>query len=300
MSCKRGESMDGFHSAVRLLPPELERAARALPEDQKCLCEEFRLRAGQLPSILLNGREYVLSSRPVEREVLRCVLETATRSSFHAQTEALRRGFAAAEGGVRVGLCGTAVSGPNGLEGLTDFSSLSIRVPRAVPGCADGIWPALMEGGFLSVLILSPPGAGKTTLLRELVRKLSESGYRVAVADERREIAAFSGNGFGFNVGRCTDVMTGVQKAEAVGMFLRAMNPQIIAVDEITDPRDVEALREAAGCGVALLATIHATVLDDLALRPAGRKVLESGMFSRCVIVKNRDGRRSYAVEAVS
>lgn len=291
--------MDGFQSAVRLLPPEAERAARALPADQQLLCEEFRLRTGRMPSFLLGGREYALCPRPVDREMLRCVLETATRSSLHAQTEALRRGFVAAEGGVRVGLCGTAVMGAAGLEGLTDFSSLSIRVPRAVPGCADGIWAELTEGGFSSALILSPPGAGKTTLLRELVRKLSESGSPVAVVDERRELAAFSGGAFGFDVGRLTDVMTGVPKAEAVGMLLRAMNPRIIAVDEITDPRDVEALLEAAGCGVELLATVHASCPDDLSHRPAGRLLLESGVFTRCVTVENRDGRRIYAVEAV-
>lgn len=291
--------MDGFQRAARLLPPELERAARVLPSEQKALCEEFRLRAGQRPSFLLGGREFVLCREPVERQMLRCVLEAATRSSLHAQTEALRRGFAAAEGGVRVGLCGTAVQGSGGLEGLTDFSSLSIRIPRAVPGCADGIWPALTEKGFSSTLILSPPGAGKTTLLRELVRKLSEGGQRVAVADERREIAAFSGGGFGFDLGPCTDVMTGVPKADAVGMLLRAMNPQIIAVDEITDPRDVEAVLEADGCGVALLATVHAACPGDLARRPAGRLLLESGAFSRCVTVRSMDGRRAYGVEAV-
>lgn len=291
--------MDGFEKAARLLPPELERAVRALPEDQRMLCEEFRLRAGREATVLLGSREYVLCRRAVSREMLRCVLETATRSSLHAQTEALRRGFAAAEGGVRLGLCGTAVLGSGGLEGLTDFSSLSIRIPRAVPGCADGIWPALTAGGFSSSLILSPPGAGKTTLLRELVRKLSESGLRVSVADERREIAACSGENFGFDVGRFTDVMTGAPKAEAVGMLLRAMNPQVIAVDEVTDPRDVEALLEAAGCGVALLATVHAACIQDLFRRPAGRLLLDSGVFSRCVTVENRNGQRAYTVEAV-
>lgn len=291
--------MDGFQSAVRLLPPEIEHAARALPADQRLLCEEFRLRMGRMPSVLLGGREYALGSVPVERDMLRCVLETATRSSLHAQTEALRRGFVSAEGGVRVGICGTGVMGAGGLEGLGDYSSLSIRIPRAVPGCADGIWPALTAGGFSSALILSPPGAGKTTLLRELVRKLSESGKRVAVADERREIAAFGGGSFGFDVGRFTDVMTAVSKAEAVGMLLRAMNPEIIAVDEITDPRDVEALLEAAGCGVELLATVHAACPEDISRRRAGRLLLESGMFTRCVTVENRNGRRVYAVETI-
>lgn len=291
--------MDGFEYAVRLLPPELERSVRALSADQRQLCEEFRLRAGRLPSVLLGGREYMIASSPVERDMLRCVLETATRSSLHAQTEALRRGFVAAGGGVRVGVCGTGVLGSAGLEGLTEYSSLSIRIPRAVPGCAEGIWQMLTADDFSSTLILSPPGAGKTTLLRELVRKLSESGKRVAVADERREIAAFCGGVFGFDVGRFTDVMTAVPKAEAVSMLLRAMNPEIIAVDEITEPRDVEALLEAAGCGVELLATVHAACREDLFRRPAGRMLLECGVFTRCVTVENRDGKRIYAVETM-
>ena len=121
----------------------------------------------------------------------------------------------------------------------------------------------------------------------------------MSLADERREIAASIGEDFGFDVGRCTDVMTGAPKAEAVGMLLRAMNPQIIAVDEITDPRDVEALLEAAGCGVALLATVHASCVRDLTRRPAGRRILESGIFSRCVTVKKQRGERVYAVEAL-
>lgn len=291
--------MDCFEQAARLLPPELERAARSLSEAEKRRCEEFRLRLGRPCTALVSGREYVLSARPVESDVIRCVLECASRSSLHTQTEALRRGFASAAGGVRVGVCGTGILGPRGLDGVMDFSSLAIRIPRAIPGCADGIWPFLTEGGFVSTLLLSPPGAGKTTLLRELIRKLSDNGYRVAVCDERREIAAVSANGFGFSVGCCTDVMTDVPKAQAVGMLLRSMNPQIIAVDEITDPQDVEALREAAGCGVCLLATVHAASPHDLKRRPAGRQILEDGLFERCVSVENRGGVRSYRAEAM-
>lgn len=291
--------MDGFEQAVRLLPPELERAARTLSDAEKSRCEEFRLRMGRPCTALMSGREYVLNARPVESDALRCVLESATRSSLHAQTEALRRGFAAAEGGVRVGVCGAGVLGPRGLEGVVDFSSLAIRIPRAVPGCADDVWPFLTAGGFASTLLLSSPGAGKTTLLREIIRKLSDNGYRVAVCDERREIAALSAKGFGFSVGCCTDVMTDVPKAQAVGMLLRTMNPQVVAVDEITDPQDVEALREAAGCGVYLLATVHAASPGDLSRRPAGRQILADGLFERCVTVENRGGVRRYRAEAM-
>lgn len=289
--------MKGFHYACGLLPRDLEQAALSLPEEEKRRCEELRLRVGRPCTALLDGREYVLSRRAVTAEDIRTVAERASGASLHARTEQLRRGFLAAPGGVRVGLCGEAVLGPAGLEGFSSFSSAAIRVPRAVLGCADGIWEELTGGGFSSTLLLSPPGAGKTTLLRELIRRLSGAGYRVAAADERWEISGCAPGERGFDLGPHTDSMSGVPKAQAVGMMLRAMNPQIIAVDEITDPADTEALLHAVGCGVKLLATAHGAGAEDIARRPAGRLLMEQGVFRRCVLVENRDGHRRYRVE---
>ena len=65
-----------------------------------------------------------------------------------------------------------------------------MRIPHAVPGCADVLLPQLLRDGFCSTLILSPPGNGKTTLLRECVRRLSDMGTRISLMDERGEIAA--------------------------------------------------------------------------------------------------------------
>ena len=289
--------MDGFLAAASLLPASLRRAAEALDGDSRSLCEELRLRRGREITALLAGREYGLGTGPVTERDIRCVLEAASSASLHAAEEQLRRGFLSAPGGVRVGVCGTAVTGAGGMEGVRAVSSLALRIPRAVPGCADGIWDRVTAGGFSSTLILSPPGAGKTTLLREFIRRLSGEGLRVAVADERGEIADAWGGEPGFDVGPCTDVLTGAEKARAIGLLLRSMNPQVIAVDEIGGPADGKVLLEAAAGGVAVLATAHGS--RDRQTSGPVRELLEAGVFRRRVWIESAAGLRRYRVEAV-
>ena len=96
--------------------------------------------------------------------------------------------------------------------------------------CANGVFPELVKAGFQSTIIFSPPGYGKTTLLRDLIRKLSTSGFRVAVADERGEISGINRRQIGFDLGPNTDVMTGGRKAETAiytpgAAFLNMMTP---------------------------------------------------------------------------
>lgn len=287
--------MDGFENAAALLPPELRDAAARLPRSCRDRCEEFRLRRGYPPTLLTAGREETLHPAPVDGETLRSVLEAATRSSLHAAEEELRSGFLSAPGGVRVGVCGVGVSGPEGLRGLRAFSSVSVRVPREVRGCADGIWAALTEGGFRSLLIVSPPGAGKTTLLREIIRRLSDGGLRVCAADERGELAGTAGACF--DLGSRTDVLSGVPKTTAATMLLRAMNPQVIAMDEIGDDAEAEALLRAVGSGVEILASAHGENAADAARRPGCRALLRAGAFQRCVTVSCRNGMRRYRAE---
>ena len=202
-----------FLRAARLLPPGLRCEMLALPEAVQDGAEELRLRAGRAPSLVIGGDELpVLPEHIVSNAELQTVLEIATRASVHTYADNIRAGFVTAAGGVRVGLCGTVTTEDGRISALRRLSSVCVRIPREKRGCADGIFPALTDGGFLSTLLISPPGGGKTTLLRELVRRLSDGGARVALADERGEVAGSFEGVPGFDVGARTDVLTGAPK----------------------------------------------------------------------------------------
>ena len=290
-----------FLRAARLLPPGLRCEMLALPEAVQDGAEELRLRAGRAPSLVIGGDELpVLPEHIVSNAELQTVLEIATRASVHTYADNIRAGFVTAAGGVRVGLCGTVTTEDGRISALRRLSSVCVRIPREKRGCADGIFPALTDGGFLSTLLVSPPGGGKTTLLRELVRRLSDGGARVALADERSEVAGSFEGVPGFDVGARTDVLTGAPKGEGVYLLLRSMAPQILAFDEITAPSDVAAASEVANCGVRLLATAHAAGLNDLRERPMYRKLLDRKLFARAVIIENQGGVRRYRTETLT
>ena len=279
---------------VQLFPPMLGERLVAEAHRYPGAIEEIRCRVGQACTLLTAGSERAMADCVIQASDLDYILERATLFSFHAYAEELRAGFVHTDGGGRIGVCGTITE--NGLRGI---SSLTVRIPHEVRDCAKPLLPALTEGELRSTLIVSPPGAGKTTLLRDLIRLLSERGYRVSVADERGEISAMHRRRAQFDLGPYTDVFVGGRKHEACMMLLRAMNPQILAFDEITAEGDIEAALSAVGCGVTLLATAHAADAEGLQRRPLYRRLLQEGVFAQAVEIRNRDGVRSYQVKAL-
>ncbi len=224
------------------------------------------------------------------------MLERAVNASLYARAEELRRGYLHTADGCRIGVCGTVYQ--NGASaGIRQITSLSIRIAREIRGCADGVFAQLRGETIPNTLILSPPGCGKTTLLRDLIRRISDSGVRVSVADERGELAGAHDRMRGFDLGRNTDVISGGCKRDTAMMLLRAMNPQVLAFDEITSREDLEVIREAAGCGAALIATAHARDRSSLRERALYRDLLSEGIFERTVWIRQDGSRRSYSVE---
>ena len=110
-------------------------------------------------------------------------------------------------------------------------------------------------------------------------------GIRIILVDERGEIAAMRFGLPQLPVGWQTDVLCGCKKEKGIILCLRSMNPQWIAVDEITSDADVKAIAAACYCGVKLLATAHAGSVDELLLRPVYRSLLELKFFRTAYVL---------------
>ena len=291
------ERIARFEKAVDLLPYHLRGAARLLDDAQKVEAEEFRLRMGAMPTVLLAGGEAAFGHAPVTAKELGAVLEVASAASAHAVRDSLKNGYITARGGFRVGLGGQVAVREGEVAGFLHLGSAAIRITKEIQGLADEILPQITEAGLLkSSLIISPPGGGKTTVLRDIIRQCSHAGRRVAVADERGEISAMREGVPQMDVGPRTDVLVGCFKDQGIMMLLRAMNPEIVAMDEITAGRDTQALENAANCGVTLLATAHGAGVEDLMGKPMYRRMIRRGLFERFVVISRNGQGRSYAV----
>ncbi len=229
--------------------------------------QEVRMRLGQVPELVTQKGRY-FAGDPIRDLDLRFTVNAASRySPWAAATTA--QGFLTAPGGHRIGLCGSRTPG-----GVANLTSLNIRVARDFHGIGDRL-PT--EG---NILILGPPGSGKTTLLRDLIRSISRSAT-VAVVDEREELFPVD-----FDRGVRTDVLSGYGKPEGIDMVLRAMGPEVIAVDEITAESDCIALQKAQWCGVRLIATAHASTAEDFMRRTVYKPLTERGCFDTLVVLQ--------------
>lgn len=296
---------ESYLQAVRALPLRLRERAMSLPRRDRARAEELRLRAGWPITALVEGAECPLGGSPVTTAELEQLVEIASRASLHAVLDQIRRGYLTLEGGHRVGLCGETVLREGEIHALRTISSANLRIARQVKGAAAPVLDRLCPNGRLSdTLILAPPGLGKTTLLRDMIRSVSEGDgctpLRISLADERGEVAALYNGLPQLEVGRRTDVAEGCPKAQGLMLLLRAMNPQVLAVDEITAPEDVKALATAAGCGVTLLATAHGEGRADLERRALYRPLLEEGLFRFLVRIRREEKRRIYTVEELT
>jgi len=294
---------------IPILPLHIANYIKSINVKHLLNLEEIRLRPMKPLILAINNEDYMLTSSGkitrdfnlaycVTKEDISKTFQFVSQYSVYSFEEEIKNGYITISGGHRVGFSGQVVLENNDIKAIRNISSLNIRIAKEIIGAADKVLPYVIDNGHvLNVLIISPPRAGKTTLLRDLVRQLSNGverlgirGMNVGLVDERSEIACCYEGVPQNDVGIRTDVLDGCPKAKGIIMLLRSMSPDLIATDEIGKNEDAVAIEDAINAGVAIIATVHGSDLEDIKKRPAIKKLIDRSFFDRYIILSRTFG----------
>ncbi len=236
---------------IHCFPLEIQKELR-----QVDLNKAFELRLKPFCPVRVRGENYAFKGvHTMDEQAFYTLLHALSNHTFKTQTESKNSAFLPLKGGHRLGICGGYVGGEQ-----VAVWSMCLRFAREIKSAGAQVMPQIFEHNTLcGTLIMGAPLSGKTTLLRDLIRRLSNAGVQVAVADERGEISGQSRGEKGLDVGENTDVLTGLKKDKALLYLVRSMAPQVIATDEVGGQREINALLRCAALGVPLIFSTHGT-----------------------------------------
>lgn len=260
------------------------------------LITEIRLRNGQ-PVIIEYYGEYKYLNRfglsDRSNDAIYCknadeIISAMMGGNVFTFTEQLKRGFITLSGGVRVGIAGEYVCDGASVNTIKNITSLNIRIPHDVVGCAESIYD-IIKTKRENVLIYSMPGLGKTTYLRDIAKFISKEKLgNLLIFDERNEITATYNNIPSFDLGDRCDIVRGGNKKISIEQAIRSMKPQIIVCDELYGEDDFNAIKYATVCSIRVIASTHITDRSLLKEMPFGYYV-ELNKFKGKPIVYDKD-----------
>ncbi len=286
MKMVKTECFSPFTAACESLPAHIADAVRAASALYDGKCSEIRLVRGGQAYITVLGKNVRTSVVCTNEDIVHTV-RLLCGNSLYAHSETIREGYIFTSFGLRVGVCGRAITQNGIVERISDISSVSIRIPQRHPGAADDLYPyVLSESGVSGMLIWSAPGVGKTTALRELAVLLSNgpNAIRTAVIDTRYELAA------GIR-GELLDVFSGYPRAVGMEIAVRTMSPQIVICDEIAGESDARAVHECVSSGVAVVASAHGESTEGILRRPIIAGLMKEGIFPTIVGLYREGGK---------
>lgn len=304
------EKRDSFLEVLSALPENIRSVLEKIPDDSRRKTQEICLRINK-PVLLHTGDGFFYSTNDgALTKICHSSVFVASQSdieetfhriceySVHSKFNEIQKGYITLSGGHRVGICGTAVLDNGKISTLKDISSLNIRISHEVFDCSADIANKFFgdRRQIQSLLIAGPPLSGKTTLLRDLSRHLSGGvidKYRIAIIDERGEIAGTFHGAAGYDVGVNVDILNGYPKADGIQTAVRCFSPQIIISDEVSTVEEAKAVLEGMHSGVSFILTVHAYDAEDLCNRPCIVTLLKAGVFENILMLSGfkNDGK---------
>ncbi len=285
------------YTHARLTLPEV--LGRVLPEhliEGICHCgapdmEELRLHCDRYASVHARGKNYSIKICLTEKEMQE-ILKRMCAGSLYAFSQTINRGYLSLEGGIRVGVCGSAALDRGAVIGVSRITGLMIRIPHAVE-----VSPHEILSRFRSrrtrrgILLYAPPGVGKTTLLRAIAKSAASPtyDYRTVVVDTRAELS-YTLHGKDLNL----DILLGYPRDVGIEIAVRTMGADLILCDEIGGDADAASILSAANCGVPIIASAHASDIEELLSRPAMQMLHRAHVFDLYVGLSREGGGLSY------
>lgn len=264
---------------------------------------EIRIRKN-MPLILIIGKNtYFITAKGkllnhfsefsyiVNEEEFDVIFRRLCNYSVHCEIDNLINGFITTPGGNRVGVCSTAVKKGGEITAVKDITSLNIRIACEVKNCAKPVMNIIFVNELPSIIVASKTCGGKTTFLRDLARLLS-SGFnnkyrKVAVIDERNEIAFKDSDGIIADVGLNCDALTGFPKAKGIEIAVRTLSPDYIICDEIATQSEVESIKDGFNSGVSFAVSVHADSKQDLLNKPIVKSLTDTKEFDYIVLLND-------------
>lgn len=253
---------------------------------------EIHVAVGRRSSVVSLSERIFLTTEITPSDMQRTVVALCN-GSVYAHRDTMAEGYISLGSGVRVGLCGQARYERGRLVGVSDVTSLVIRIPTVASSLINELWRA-WKSAERGMLVYSAAGAGKTTALRTLAPRIAvEERARVAVIDERCEFSGDECCRYGIMLFR------GYKRADGMEIALRTMTPDVLVVDEIGSSAESSAMLESLNSGVRLLATAHGVSVASLLHRGGVRPFLDNCVFDVFFGIFHTDGVYSSKTERI-
>lgn len=296
---------NNYQEVVQNLPNEVQAYLYDLPVSLQTTVKEISLRVQKpITIVTFNGnyfpkleggytkhlpiKPYILSS-----EMLFECVKVLTEYSLHSYKNDINAGFFTIKGGHRIGVVGSCIYdeiNPKKIKSVNQISSLNIRIARQVKGVATSLVKQIFEDGIGSTLIVGAPATGKTTLLRDISCCISNIySSKVAIIDERGELASVYQGVPQNDVGVLTDVYDGYKKGDGMNFAIKTMSPDVILIDEVSTQSDMDSIRFSLNSGVAVIATTHAKNERELFAKKPIYRLLCEGAFENIIYLNSKN-----------